>query len=774
MLGQYLIAISPNSVGKILVTALGYWLFGQISSLYAIPPGFASPIWPAAGFAMLAALLWGPCTVIGVFTGSFLHNIYVAQNGLFPFSGAWLTSALIATGSSLQTLAALYCIRKFTSFPALISRTRDALLLGLLGGPLACLISASVGVSVLLMAGVIHGSSYLQHWLTWWVGDSIGAMVFAPVVLTINIRRYRGKGAKTLGFLSLYFVLICIASSVFLYAKNSDRESMHNIFAERTQGYVTALQKQLDSAADTAQSAVAVFESFPEVGYENFMTYSSRLYSHIPGTHALSWIPIVDHDERAEFAAKLPALQGLQADFFKKGGNKNWIPVEEKERYFPVYYIYPEQGNRAAIGFDLSSHDGRKFALEQAILSGKQVATEPIELVQEKGSQKAFLLFTPITHQSETTGFISMVYRIHDLVVAAFGENVLESYAVTITDRTGTQITPFMGERVGNTAWQFSYTFDFAMRHWHITFVPSEVEIAQQQSWGVWFILVFAFLFVILLGLLFLLILSHSAAIAHEVAVKTQALSDALEETKRSSQTKTAFLASMSHELRTPLNSIIGFSHRLTKTLQGKVEDRFIDYLDAINRNGHSLLVMINDILDLSKVEAGKLSVKKEMTEIEPLVAHVIEGLLPAAEDACVMIEVEPSPILALPLDQQRFTQVLTNLVNNAIKFSHGGKVSVLFREKIVVNNPGLEIEVQDTGVGIAEDDLPKLFQRYEQLGDTFQGGEMGTGLGLALVRELVELHGGMVYVQSQLGQGSSFFAWFPLADDDHQALEGK
>lgn len=747
-----------------LVTALGYWFCGQISSLYAIPPGFASPIWPAAGFAMLAALVWGPVTVIGVFVASFLHNIYVAQSGLLPFSSAWLTSVLIASGASLQSSVAMVCVQRFTGFPALISRTKEALLLGLLAGPITCLISASVGVTVLAFAGVISLSSYLQHWLTWWVGDSIGAMMFAPILLVINIRRHRGKAAKAAGFLSLYFVLICIASSIFLYAKAKDRESTHNVFAERTQGYMTALKKQLDSAADNAHSVAAVFESFPSVDYDNFMIYSSRLYTHIPGTQALSWIPIVDHVDRADFEARLPALQGAKAYFFKKDSNKTTVPVEEKARYFPVYYIYPAKGNKAAIGFDLSSHEGRKFALEQAIASGQQVATEPIELVQEKGSQKAFLLFTPINAHSKTVGFVSMVYRIQDLAIAALGEKVLANYAVSISDHTGTKTMPFLGEELAASPWQFSYSFEFAMRHWHITFEPNASEIATQQSWGVWFILMFSFLFVILLGLLFLLILSRSAAIEHEVALKTQALSEALDDAQRSSQIKSAFLASMSHELRTPLNSIIGFSHRLVKTLQGTIDDRYINYIDAIHRNGQSLLLMINDILDLSKVEEGKLSVQKELLDVDSLVEEILLNLQSEAEEALVTLHREVSPIRQLPLDQKRFTQVLSHLVSNAIKSSNHGDVSIRFREKFIADKHGLEIEVHDTGVGVAEEDIPKLFRRYTQLGDTFQGGSMGTGFGLALVREIVEMHDGIVYVQSQLGQGSSFFAWFPKA----------
>lgn len=755
-------------------TAIGYWLLGYLGSIYAIPPGFASPIWPAAGFAVFASLVWGRACVSGVFLASLILNLQFAQGNSASLVANALTSVLIAAGVAAQTLVAHSLVLRFTHYPNLVSRATGGLLLGVLCGPVACVISATIGVITLLSFNVITSHDFLRNWLHWWTGDSIGAMVFAPVILAFNIRNHHGKGIQLFGFLSFYFLLACVASAVFFNAKNQDLANTHSLFSERTKGYVTALDKQLDSAMDTAQSVVAVFESFNRVDYDGFMRFSDSLYSHIPGTQALSWIPIVSHDERRAYEANLLNINGRAAHFFKKDSTNGNVAVEPKELYFPVYYIYPLTGNAAAIGFDLSSHPGRESALKYAKSTGKQVATEPIDLVQETESQKAFLLFSPIERADTVVGFVSMVYRVSDLVGAALSTQTLEQYSVNILDVTAADAMPLMVSMGEQSQMTYRHTIHFAQRQWQVTFQPSIDEIAKLQSWWVPFILVFAFIFVTLLGLLVLMILSRTAAIQHEVDIKTLALSKALDQAKLSSEVKTAFLASMSHELRTPLNSIIGFSRRLMKALQGQVDERYMNSLDAIHRNGNALLTMINDILDLSKVEAGKLSVNKAPVAVNEVVKEVFEGLNPIAEDAGVRLVHQASPVALVPLDRQRFSQIVINFVNNAIKFSEQGDcVTLVFRERDHEGIAGVELEVRDTGVGIDEANLSRLFQRYEQLGDTFQGGKIGTGLGLALVRELVELHGGRVYVESQLGEGSAFFAWFPLHGNDRPDLAG-
>ena len=247
---------------------------------------------------------------------------------------------------------------------------------------------------------------------------------------------------------------------------------------------------------------------------------------------------------------------------------------------------------------------------------------------------------------------------------------------------------------------------------------------------------------------------------AAELRNKNEQLANALDAAHNATAAKSRFLAGMSHELRTPLNSIIGFSQLLLDGKIGPVSDEQRDCLsDVLTSAGH-LLELINEILDLSKVEAGKLEFRPKSSSIPALVDEVHDGIRPLAEkkDIRVVREV-PADLVAL-IDPTRFKQVLYNYLSNAVKFTPpGGMVSVRIA---VEDGSRFRIEVEDTGVGMAPDELSRLFQEFQQVSSS-KTAEQGTGLGLALTRRLVEAQGGSVSVRSTKGAGSVFTATLPL-----------
>jgi signal transduction histidine kinase len=218
----------------------------------------------------------------------------------------------------------------------------------------------------------------------------------------------------------------------------------------------------------------------------------------------------------------------------------------------------------------------------------------------------------------------------------------------------------------------------------------------------------------------------------------------------------------MSHELRTPLNSIIGFTVRSHKTLEDTEHERVLDSLKIVESNGKHLLSLINDMLDLSKIEAGKLSIEKHPVDVIGLVDEAISTLATQAEAKGLKLSRGDVPLNPIMADRKRLLQVIVNLMGNAIKFTDEGGVHVDFEPQPRHGRNGLLITVRDTGKGIAEADLDKLFRRFEQLGEDMSVQNIGTGLGLALVQELVELHGGEVGVTSEEGDGSTFWFWLP------------
>jgi PAS domain S-box-containing protein len=236
-------------------------------------------------------------------------------------------------------------------------------------------------------------------------------------------------------------------------------------------------------------------------------------------------------------------------------------------------------------------------------------------------------------------------------------------------------------------------------------------------------------------------------------------------EADTASQAKSAFLANMSHELRTPLNAVIGFSELLEQQIFGTLNDKQRTYVGNVLVSGRHLLQLVNDILDISKVEAGRMDLAYERTPIGSIV-DVVRGVIGAvAAKRGIRLEVALPPGLPdVLVDPGRIKQVLYNLISNAIKFTpRGGLVRLTAR----ADARSLTVSVSDTGIGIARADLPRLFREFEQLAQPNGTRPEGTGLGLALSRRLVELHGGRVEVESELGRGSTFSVHLPIKSPD-------
>ena len=225
---------------------------------------------------------------------------------------------------------------------------------------------------------------------------------------------------------------------------------------------------------------------------------------------------------------------------------------------------------------------------------------------------------------------------------------------------------------------------------------------------------------------------------------------------------KTQFLANMSHELRTPLNAVIGFSEILNRELFGKLgEERYRDYARLIHESGEHLLNVVNDVLDMSRIEAGKFKIVKEPFEVAPLVTLCSEIMLPAAQKRSLALTIDVAPgIPELPADKRACKQMLLNILSNAIKFTDpGGTVHASARTV----NGVVEFCVADDGIGISETDLPKLGSPFVQADNSYERNYEGAGLGLSVVKGLAHLHDGTMSIESTLGGGTTVTIRLPL-----------
>ena len=223
---------------------------------------------------------------------------------------------------------------------------------------------------------------------------------------------------------------------------------------------------------------------------------------------------------------------------------------------------------------------------------------------------------------------------------------------------------------------------------------------------------------------------------------------------------KSVFLASMSHELRTPLNSIIGFTGIILQGMTGEITEEQRKQLTMVKNSANHLLSLINDLLDISKIEAGKVELSLEEFRLDDVVREVVETFSPAVSEKGLELLTEVPEGVILFSDKRRMKQVLMNLVSNAVKFTDRGSLNIAAR---ALRDKNLEIRVTDTGIGIKKEDMNKLFEPFQQIDMPLTMKHKGTGLGLYLTKKLAALLGGDISAKSEYGRGSEFTFTIPL-----------
>ncbi|HEX8012126.1 MAG TPA: ATP-binding protein [Casimicrobiaceae bacterium] len=258
------------------------------------------------------------------------------------------------------------------------------------------------------------------------------------------------------------------------------------------------------------------------------------------------------------------------------------------------------------------------------------------------------------------------------------------------------------------------------------------------------------------------------AAVAIQNARLFRELEQKGQELEIASRHKSQFLANMSHELRTPLNAILGYTELIVDRIYGEVPEKIRAVLERVQKSGRHLLGLINDVLDLSKIEAGQLVLSLSDYSFHDVVQAVTSSVDSLAAERRLRLSVDVAPDLPVGRgDERRITQVLLNLVGNAIKFTEAGEVAV----RVTAADATFLASVTDTGPGIREEDRQKIFEEFQQGESSPTKPKVGTGLGLAIAKRIVEMHGGRIWVESELGKGSTFYVSVPVRAGDHGGM---
>ncbi len=766
--------MSPSTVTPrvFLAATLGYAVLGALGLQLAIPPGYASPVFPAAGLALalvleasrrrLAAAVW-----LGSASLNLAQTLWHGHLG----PGSVALALAIAMGATAQALIGAALIRRYLGEQVRrLDAERDITLFLALGGPLACVVSASVAVAALWATGMLAPGEAWTTWWTWWAGDTFGVLVFAPLAVAV-IHRESPRWRSSLPVIGvLMLVSLSLVTVGFLVASRLEFDQQRELVEHEGEVFAQRLQQRFNAYAEVLASLRRLLEVTPEVGEREFEYFTRKTLEDNPDISALSFNAVVADAERAPFeAARSARGAGTPFRITQREGQRALVPAAPRAAYVPVTFIAPLEGNRAALGFDINSEPTRADAIARATRQRRPAVTAPLTLVQDQ-QRIGVLTLNPAYRGAfggsgppTLMGFAVGVLKVGETVRLAVGalpqDLRFELRDASAPDGQGLlyESQPAGAAPDLHLAWQT--TLSMLDRSWTLTARPTATWSQAHRPWRAWVLSLAGLLFVTLLQVLLLATTGKTALVQRRVEEQTAALHEAMIAAEQANVAKSRFLATMSHELRTPMNGILGMAQMLRKPSLGDA-DR-LGFAQTIYESGEALLTLLNDILDISRVEAGKLELKPGFVDPAQLIAQ--SQKLFAEEAATKGLGLSGRwvpPAQAYLGDALRLRQMLSNFVGNALKFTPSGQVTVEGRELGFEGGRALvEFSVQDTGVGVPLDKQSLLFKTFSQVDSSSTRGFGGSGLGLSIVKSLAQLMDGEVGVESQPGQGARF--WF-------------
>ncbi len=497
--------------------------------------------------------------------------------------------------------------------------------------------------------------------------------------------------------------------------------------------------------------------------------------------------------DRLALRERYPGLLGIGFSLRLRPGESSWIaeemgrqghggfrvwPPREGERHSIVFLEPLDERNRAALGYDMSSDPVRREAMERARDSGLATASAVVELVQEihAAKQPGFLIYLPVyqggtlpasteQRRERLVGFVYAPIRALDFLSSAFAHEEFPTVGLAIHHGTGTGDGALLYQRgMNGTRARFTdrQTVYVGGQPWTFAF-SSRNTIAQSLAMPVAVVLVgvaLSFLLAVLMGR------ERRARGAAQHALEAERA--ARSEAERANRMKDEFLATLSHELRTPLHAIIGWASLLRHP--GLAEEQRRMGVEVVERNARAQARLIEDLLDMNRIATGKITLELQTLDPSAVLLDAVKSLAPTAQAKNVELRCETTPgTMTVRADPARLLQIFWNILSNAVKFTPaGGRVVA----RLGASDGRARLAVVDTGEGIDPESVERIFDRFAQADGSIARRHGGLGLGLAIVRQLVELHRGSVRAHSAgVGQGATFIVELPLVQGPAEAV---
>lgn len=480
--------------------AVVYAVAGKLALLMAIPPGYATAVWPASGLALGFALVSRQKALPGVFLGSFLANV--------DSSLTLGTDAGVAFGAFAQAWFGCYLVERTVGYPTSLGEAKDINRFSLAGGPLSCFVSATCGVALLSLTGDIPGEEVLFNWLTWWVGDTIGVLIFTPLVLAFfgepadSWRRRRGALLLPLG---VGFVLVVL---LFLRVSAWEQARLHTDFELEASPLANRLESTLARYRDTAVAVSSLFDASEVVTETEFAAFAERALTDHPGLFALTFAQMVSDAERAEFERDHYVIRDItrSGTVSVAGARPNYAVVR--------YSRSLSSDMRPNFGIDVLSHGTRKGALDRAEQSKRPAVSARLELLVDKAPRASVLLAVPLfARTGALEGFAIASFRIEEIISEAFIGFDHSRFHIELLDASpdahNRQLygAPTQKAERSLAASQFVYEHlvSFAGRSWTLKVAATNAYAEEHRSWGAWLVLAGGLFVVGMLGVTLLL-----------------------------------------------------------------------------------------------------------------------------------------------------------------------------------------------------------------------------------------------------------------------------
>jgi signal transduction histidine kinase len=742
----------------------------KFGSLFTIPFGFASLIWPVSGVMLGLYLLHGRSILIGSLLSS-LVNIY-QLNSTSSFSIYLII--ILSLVSVLQLVISKQLVLRFITLPLKTHIPSEIIKFLILAGPLSAFITSTI-VMISLWAWLKVPTEVLYYiWAAKWVGDFIGIIFLTPVILFLGKNAYVRKAKHQTAAILTTLCVLSVISLIYILSSYNKQLEKEQQFINVTQPFIEHVNVIQSSIKHHLTALGGLFQASNNVTRAEFKAFTDTIEQPSIRLRALAWVPLISSGSRKAFELALSEL-GLES-YIKKSTDQGFQRSPNQSQYFPITFIEPLEANKSAVGLDISTHPAVSASANKAISLKKHVITPLLSLVQQKDKFTGVVVYYPVYKKELQTntvllkGLVEAVFEL-DLLLAGVHQNLDEN---NFTYQLSYGESNIFAPENHNPIPFFSYSAEIILfdKTAQLSFSSTkkfEQGLIDWSNLGIMFI-------VCTIGIICVMfvffIITFNYSLTKRVAKNTAKLLKSNTELVIANKAKNLFLANISHEYRTPLNAIIGF----TEIAQRETNDtNAIDYLSKINHSSNILLNIVNDVLDISKMQAGELNLENRSFNPAIETMSVIEMLNEKAIQKSIAINNNLSSDFEqwVAGDDFRFKQILINLLNNAIKFTDQGTVSVDGScQNTKQNTRVLTLTVKDTGIGINEEQKIHIFNAFAQAETCTTRTYGGTGLGLSIVKQLCALMAGDISLRSQPGKGSTFTVTLELPQSEQPIVK--